>query len=199
MAGRIVIIVAVLLASAACGSDGGAEPVAPGPLHAPWQPVPFTLAGPIVEAVDRTCRSGFDDAFPQHTQLMVVDARGKGHVEAQYAGPDGSEASCIVTIDELGRLEWDGGGAGSGGGGWPVLQAFKLQAVGGYGSAVASSTGGRAGDGIATVLITMPGKPPVTASLANGWYLAWWPADWPPGTKVIGLDSLGRQVAEASI
>lgn len=56
-----------------------------------------------------------------------------------------------------------------------------------------------AGAGIARVVIAMPGQPPVTASLANGWYLAWWPGEWPPGTKVFGIDSLGQQVAEAPI
>ena len=198
-----MLIVALLLVSAGCRSDGDsepeAEPEAVHALHGPWQPVPFALAGPIVEAVDRTCRAGFENDFPQQTQLMVVDVRGAGRVETQYAGPDGSEASCIVMIDAAGRLEWGGGGTGSGGGGWPALQAFNLQAIGGYGSEVASSTAGRAGGGIARVVIAIPGKPPVTASLANGWYLAWWPAEWPPGTKVIGLDALGQQVAQESI
>ena len=130
---------------------------------------------------------------------MVIDARGAGHIEAQYAAPNGDDASCVATIDAAGRVEWGGGGSGSRGQDWLPLQAFQLEAIGGYGSEVGSSTAWRAGDGIAKVVIRMRGQPPVTAALANGWYLAWWPAEWPPGTKVFGFDSVGQQVAQVSI
>jgi hypothetical protein len=190
----------MLLASVACWSDGPTEARVPaGAIDGPWRPVPFALPGPIIEAVDRTCRGSFDE-FPQQAQLMVIDARGAGRVEAQYAGPNGEEASCAgMTIDATGRIERGGGATGFGGQEWRVLQAFELEAYGRYGSDEASSTVGRAGSRIAKVVIVVPGQPPVTGSLANGWYLAWWPDSWPPGTKVFGIDSLGQTVTEAPI
>jgi hypothetical protein len=55
---------------------------------------------------------------------------------------------------------------------------------------------GRAGPGIAGVGVLIPGQQPITASFANGWYLVWWPGEWPKGTIVAGFDSAGRKVAE---
>ena len=196
---RLVLMAAVLFAAVACGSESPPPARVPaGAIDGPWQAAPFALPGQLVEAVDRACRGGFDE-FPQQTQLMVIDARGAGHAEAQYAAPNGDEASCIATIDAAGRVTWNGGGSGSLGKDWPVLKGFELEASGGYGSTGASTTAGRAGAGIARVVIVRPGQPPVTASLASGWYLAWVPGDWPPGTKVFGFDPLGQRVAEAPI
>ena len=194
-----MLVIALLFVSAACGSDGSSQAGAlAAAIAGPWQPVPFALPGPMIESVDRACRGGFDE-FPQHAQLMVIDSRGAGHVEAQYAAPNGDDASCTATIDATGRVEWGGGGSSSNGQEWLVLPALGLEALGGYGSGEASATTGRAGTGIAQVVIVMPGQPRVTASLANGWFLAWWPGAWPPGTKVVGLDSLGQPVAETPI
>ena len=187
--GRVGLMAALLLVSAACGSGGpaGANVPAAG-IVGPWQPVPFTLPGQIVEAADRACRASFPD-FPQQTRLMVVDARGAGRIEAQYAGPNGLDANCGgMTIDATGRIEPGGGGTGMRGKEFGVLQAFELESIAGYSSAEASSTSGRAGPGVARVVLAMPGQPPVTASLTNGWYLAWWPGEWPPGTKIVGLE-----------
>jgi hypothetical protein len=65
------------------------------------------------------------------------------------------------------------------------------------GSDRSSVTYGRAGAGISQVVVQMPGHVPVIASLANGWYLVWWPGNWPEGMKIVGLDVLGQKVAEA--
>lgn len=200
MTGRIVVMAALLLVFVACDSGGPTEARVPaGAIDGPWQPVPFTLPGQIIEAADRTCRRSFDE-FRQQTQLMVIDARGAGRIEAQYAGLNGEDATCAgMTIDAAGRIEPGGGGTGFRGQAFRVLQAFELESIAGYGSIEGSATSGRAGPGIASVVLTMPGKPPVTASLASGWYLAWWPGDWPPGTKIVGIDRLGQTVAEAPI
>jgi hypothetical protein len=198
--GRIVLLAALLVVSSACGSDDSIEARAlPAAVEGPWQPVPFALPGPIIEIVDRACRAGFEDDFPQHTQMMVTDARGTGRVEVLYAAPNGDDASCTTMIDATGRVEWSGGGTGSRGQAWLVLPALELESIGGYGSREASATTGRAGAGIAKVVVVMPGKPQVTASLANGWYSAWLPGEWPPGTKVVGLDSVGQPVTETPL
>lgn len=200
MARRVVLIAASLFASLACSSDGQTEPwTAAAPIDGPWQPVPIALAGPVIEAVDRACRGTFDE-FPQQARLVVVDARGAGFIQAQYAGPNGVWATCInMTIDPTGRVVAGGGGTGIGGQEWRVLQPLEIEDQSGFGSDESSTAMGRAGAGIAKAVIVTPGQPQVTASLANGWYLAWWPGGRQPGTKVIGLDPLGQQVAEAPI
>ena len=78
---------------------------------------------------------------------MVIDARGAGRVEAQYAAPNGDDANCTTTIDATGRVEWGGGGTGSSGQAWLVLPAFELEASGGYGSGEASATPGEPAPG----------------------------------------------------
>jgi hypothetical protein len=200
VAGRVVFVIALLLVSAACGSDGSSEARAlAAAIKGPWQRVPFALPGTMIESIDRACRAGFEGQFPQHTQLMAIDSRGAGRVEVLYAAPNGDEASCTATVDAAGRVEWAGGGTGSSGQAWLVLPAFELASSGGYGSGEASATYGRAGAGISSVVIVMPGQPRVTASLANGWYGAWWPGEWPQGTEIVGLDPLGQPVAEIPI
>jgi hypothetical protein len=197
---RIALIAALLFVNVACGLRRPDEVTAPaGAIDGPWRPVPFALPGPITEAVDRTCR-GFTEEFPQQARLVVIDARGAGRVEARYAGPNGVEATCTrMTIDATGRVVAGGGGIGIGGQEWRVLQPLEIEDQSGFGSNESSTAMGRAGAGIATVVIVMPGKPPVTASLTNGWYLAWWPGAWPPGTKIVGLDSLGQTVSEIPV
>ena len=133
------------------------------------------------------------DEFPQETRLVVIDARGAGRIQAQYAGPRSTEASCIdMTIDAAGQVVAGGGGTGFGAQEWSILKPFEIEHHGGYSSEESSTTVGRAGPGIAKVVIAMPAQPQVTASLENGWYLVWRPGSWPPGTKVVGLDSLGN-------
>ena len=41
----------------------------------------------------------------------------------------------------------------------------------------------------------MAASRPILASLANGWYAAWWPGPLPNGSKVVGYDSGGQPVA----
>jgi hypothetical protein len=190
---RALLLASIQLAAVAC------QPQAQARLDGPWQPIPIALAGSTVEAVDRACRGSFPE-FPQEAELVIIDARGAGRIEAQYAGPKRVTASCWgMTVDATGTVGPGGGGTGFGEAEWHAPQAHEIEQHGGYGSAEASATTGRVGPGIETVLIAMPGCPPITASFANGWYLAWWPGEWPVGTKVLGLDPLGQTVIEAPI
>ena len=67
---------------------------------------------------------------------------------------------------------------------------------------------GRAGPGVAVVRVEVPGVPVMTATLQNGWFAAWWPAEIadgqfgeprPPEPDVIvrAYDLLGNLLAEA--
>ena len=189
----MALLAASILVAAACG------PEVPAGLVGPWQALPMGLPGTLVDDVDGTCRSSFPE-FPQEAELVVIDVRGAGKVEAQYAGPKRLTANCWgMTIDATGVIGPGGGGTGFGEADWNALQAHEMEQHGGYGSPEASATSGRVGPGIARVLIALPGCPPITASLANGWFLAWWPGEWPVGTKVLGLDALGQTVIEQPI
>jgi hypothetical protein len=186
-------VAASILVAVGCGTN------VPRAVVGPWQPVPLALPGTLVDDVDQTCRGSFPE-FPQEARLVVIDARGAGKIEAQYAGPKRVTAACWgMTIDATGAVAGGGGGTGFGETEWDPLPATEIEQLGGYGSAEASATSGRVGRGIARVLIALPGCPPITASLADGWYLAWWPGEWPVGTKVLGLDALGQTVIEVPI
>lgn len=195
---RIVLLLAVL-ASAACEATAPFVPVDGGALAGPWQSTPFSLAGPILQAVDQACRGSMPE-FPQQTQLTVVDARGGGLIQAHYTSPDGAEATCVdMTVNAAGRVEaLGGGGTGFAGHALPPLEANELSSAGGMGSDRSTVTYGRAGAGISQVVVLMPGHVPIRASLANGWYLVWWPGEWAQGSKVVGFDVLGEQVAETT-
>lgn len=188
-----------------CGVAEAPERVVPGlgDIHGPWSATPIPIPAPVAAAADRACR-GMMQPFPQGVQLVVIDARGEGILQIAYAGPDGSGAQCNdMTVDQQGRVQAMGGGSAGQGDGQrlPDVPPNELQPGGSSrsGDPVSSSvTIGRAGRGIAAVGIIIPGQRPITASFANGWYLAWWPGEWPAGTTVIGLDSKGQKVVETT-
>lgn len=204
MAWRSTVVAFLLASTLACEPAGLPGPAAPalGALHGPWSPNPIPVPGPILQAIDVACR-GSMQPFPVGVELVVVDARGRSVVQAQYAGPNGAGAMCVdMTVDERGRVAAMGGGStGQGGGPLPDVAPNTLEHGGSMssGDPITSSVAlGRAGPGIARVAILIPGQPLITASFANGWYLVWWPGAWPRGTTVIGLDVLGQQVAETN-
>lgn len=204
MAWRAAAVAFLLASTMACGTSDPTEPAVPAAdaFHGPWLPDPLSLPVPILEAIDVACR-GSMQPFPVGVQLVVVDARGAGVAQAQYAGPNGAGAMCMdMTIDGRGHVGAAGGGStGQGGGPLPEVAPNTLEPGGSMSSGepvTSSVTLGRAGPGIVRVAIMIPGQPLVTASFANGWYLAWWPGPWPRGTTVLGVDVLGRKVAETN-
>ena len=145
--------------------------------------------------------------MPAGVSLVVVDARGGGTVQPFYAGPDGSSGNCIaVGVLPDGQVQPSGAG-GTGGGAVPApLAPFEIRPGGtsglggGAGDPVTVSVAsGQVGPGIAHVVIQLAGQPPILASLANGWYAAWWPGPVPQGSKVVGYDSAGQPVASGDL
>ena len=198
---RALLVITALLVTVGCDAAAQVVPVAGGGvLVGPWQAAPFPVAGPILAAIDQACRGSMPD-FPQRVQLTVVDARGGGRIQAHYTSPDGAEATCMdMSVNAAGKVEAIGGGSiGFADQAPPPLQANELTNAGSMGSDRSSVVYGRAGAGISRVMVLMPGHVPITASLANGWYLVWWPGVWPQGTMVVGLDVLGQQVAETTL
>ena len=198
---RAILVALALLLTVACETAGQIVPVAGGgALVGPWQPRPFPVAGPLVQAIEQACLGSNPD-FPPQVELTVVDVRGGGRIQAHFTSPDGAEATCAdMTVDGAGHVEANGGaGMGFGGQPPPPLQAQDLMNSASMGSPDSSVTYGRAGAGISKVVLLIPGHVPVEASFTNGWYLVWWPGTWPQGTKVVGLDVLGQQVAETAV
>ena len=116
-----------------------------------------------------------------------MDARGASVVTVRMSGP--SQGSC----DAL-HISRNGAVAGAGGG-WTAdgvevlrppeptaLSDFEVQPVGGGELAVQGwSVYGRVGAAIASVVVETAGQPLILASLENGWFAVWWPAEIPDG------------------
>jgi hypothetical protein len=186
-----VVVLACLLA--ACGGNAPTDSAAPEPsldvpatvaeLTGPWRSEPLTLDPTTIDKIDRACR--LDPKFPSGVQLVVIDARGDGRVNADYNGPAGF-ADCRLDVAlsgaisghlaplggwrgghlAPGRLEIDDEGVARKGEGWQELN-------------------GQAGAGVSRVVIDVVDAADVdhiglvTASLGSGIFVARWPTREP--------------------
>jgi hypothetical protein len=104
--------------------------------------------------------------------LVVLTNRGSG-IATCLTGPDPS------------RIVSSSIGFGAPGAGLPSAPANGIVELGtGYTTADARRYGfsyaeGKAGAGVRTVRFVLADRTRVTASVANGWYLAWWPGNRP--------------------
>jgi hypothetical protein len=177
------------------------EGTALGALLGPWRPEPIPLWPALLAEVATDC-AGSMQPFPA-IPLVAVDARGGGRLQALFAGAGQSAACYDMTIDARGAVGAMGGGMTSMGDVQPPIGAQALRSAGlstsregVAGDVVTSSViSGEAGAGVATVVVVMPGQARMRATIANGWYLFWWPGAIPAETKVIGLDGFGQHVA----
>src|SRR6478609_5952545 len=130
---------------------------------------------------------------PKNLSLVAVDARGGSRVFLVNANRD-SESECLVEIAASGQAKTKSGGATSGDPFKPLAPgAIELMGMstGTNGPDTMSSVVGRAGPGVARVVITLGDNRPIVASLSqSGWYAAWWP-DGTASTKVTGYDGVG--------
>jgi hypothetical protein len=200
---RVVLALAIALAVTACDDS---EAVTPSPIHdlaEPWQAVPFDLDPATIAAAVAACQ---DMGIPGQAlpPLAVVDARGANAVILAF-GQGGNAADCSVVRDGSGRFTSMGGSAGSGIGGPPIGRGEVRS--GGMGTTnfgrvgVATYKIGVAGPDIAAVEIVIPGGPRVRASLANGWFAAWWPGDFvnkPQNITINGYDGSGNLISSGS-
>jgi hypothetical protein len=207
MVGRMILrgLLALVIALAAVGCDDS-EDVTPPQVHdlaEPWQAVPFDLDPATLAAAVAACRNvmGPGQALPP---LVVVDARGANTVIIAY-GLGGNTADCSVVRDDSGRFSSMGGSAGSTMGEPPIGQGevrsrgMSTTSVGG--GIQATYVVGVAGPAVAAVEVVIPGGPRVWASLANGWFAAWWPGDFvnkPQPITINGYDGSGDLVGSGS-
>ncbi len=200
-------LVALVVAAGCAGAEAPEQlpPAAPAvatleQLLGPWQPTPLTPGATLIAAADAACRAFTRPQGP----LVLADARGGGVVQVFYVGANGDASECNqMRISPTGSVDAHSGGGTSRGEPFPAIDPLGLEVVGGGSSTVANgepisaATFGRAGAGIARVQVEVAGQPPIVATLANGWFAAWWPG--PPHGTVVGLDGGGMVVARLPI
>ena len=209
------IVVVATLVGAACGDretdvpEAQADPALIGELTGPWLPEPLVLDLPLRNRIELACRR-LIGPLPGST-VAVMDARGEGLVIVRMTGR--TPGTCpALEITEQGNVN-------STGGGWRNDEAPELlEAIGdlelaafepggvdrGRPDAEGLSVIGRAGIGIAAVVVEPPGQASAHATLDGGWFAAWWPVpldndDAREPIAIRGLDAAGKTVAEAEI
>jgi hypothetical protein len=197
----LLALVVAAFVVAACGADA-ADPVEPPHnIHEPWQAEPFAVDPAILVSAQAACRDMESGMLqpPANLSLVAVDARGGSRVFLVNANRN-NETECLVEIAASGKATTKSGGASSG-------DPFKLLAPGAIelmgmstgtnGPDTVSSVVGRAGPGVARVVVTLADNRPIVASLSqSGWYAAWWP-DATSSTKATAYDGVGTVTGTA--
>ena len=164
-------------------------------LTGPWRAAPMRLDSVTEMKADAACRR--DPEFPGGVRLALVDARGGGKLSTIYDGGDDLIVDCVTEIgpdgDVWGSIRTVGPGLRSGPG--------QLRSIGGGGGGGADGPGmtwtfGRVGQGIVAVVVDVAGIGRITATVQNGWYLAWWEGarglgDPPQPRTVTAFDAFG--------
>ena len=203
-----------------CGGDTpdtsapaqGRPPALLADLLGPWRSEPLTIPDALAAAADRVCRA--DPAFPAGVTLALIDARGAGKLMAYYDGPAAGASCEYLEVSPTGEVT--GSISSTWTGQQPGAAPGRLESGGSSGSTDAGGTvwqtaSGRAGAGIAHVVIVVDGVGPVSATLRNGWFSAWWPVGRPlqpmnapgPGMPsrtyvVTAYDALGQPIDTTS-
>jgi hypothetical protein len=186
----LAILATGVLLAAACGGENAADGILPqapatiAQLIGPWQPQPFVLDPAMRNRVEQTCRRDMERG--PGSVAALVDVRGRGVAVVRMVGQGAGTCDALeITAD--GQITGAGGGWTAGG----VEQLAPVEAtelaeaqVGSVGGGNLKVQGwsviGRAGPGIASVEIEPVGVPAILATLENGWFAGWWPANVPP-------------------
>ena len=213
----LAILASGVLLSACGGEDAPVSedfvpeaPAAIAQLIGPWQPRPFVLDPALRSRVKQTCRRDMERG--PNSVLALVDVRGGGVAVARMVGGDAGACEALE-ITAAGQINGAGGGwRADGVEQLPPIGATELAEVqvGSVGGGSLKVQGwlviGRAGPGIASVEIEPFGVPAVLATLENGWFAGWWPANVPqdrlgdpalaPDVVVRGYDTAGALLTE---
>jgi len=189
-AGRLVLYLAALSFVVGCALR---EPVTPNedPLST-WSDRPLAPSADLAaRATDPSsaCSAGHD-GLPVRTLLQ--DRRTEATAAFLVAGMT-TFGGCIVT---------SGGASGGGSGPAPAAMTESLtideNGGGGVGAAEVRELGGRVAPTATRVVIELADGRSVTASLGNGYWLAWWP-DPVLAERVIATDGAGAEVASVEV
>ena len=197
----VLALIAAATVAIACGADAPDSNEPPHSIHQPWQAEPFAIDQADLTRAQAACRDMGLEQFqaPATLSLVAVDARGGSHVLLVSADRK-TESDCFVEIDLFGRATPNGAGSTSG---LPFQQLnpgdieIVSSSSGSSDADTMSAVVGRAGPGVARVVVTLADNRPIVASLSqSGWYAAWWP-DGTASTKVTGYDGAGSPLSTA--
>jgi len=200
-------VLGLLVLLAGCAGAETSEAQRADALVGLWQTAPLTLTRSAILNADQACRAWIQDppdglrvVDANDLRIAVIDARGAGRIQMHYVGRAGATASCFdMPIDAFGHVKAGGGGAEIPDHEPPPLGPTEISTEGGTSTEDSTVQLGRVGESIVKVVIMRPKEEPITASLANGWYLAWWPDTVGPGAKAVGSDASGLPVAEVAL
>jgi hypothetical protein len=165
-----------------------------------WLAIPLPLGDPQIAVVSDACALAARNqlgAAEADLPTAVVDARGEGFATAILAD-DTRAIQCLARVDGAGTARIDSVGR---------LAPSTVAAVADQKIGLTSLLQfedreggrmfllGRVGLNASEVKAVLEDKSEVIASLANGWYAAWWPGDH----RLTAIDALdgGRQVARS--
>jgi hypothetical protein len=212
----LAILATSVLLAAACGGQDSAVAILPqapasiAQLIGPWQPQPFVLDPALRSRVEQTCRRDMERG--PNSVAALVDVRGGGVAVVRMIGADAGACEALE-ITAAGQINGAGGGWRADGVeqlapiGATELANAQVGSVGGGSLKVQGwSVIGRAGPDIASVEVEPVGVPPILATLENGWFAGWWPANVPPDRRgdpafapdvvVRGYDAAGALLTE---
>lgn len=208
----LATLLAAALVIASCGGD---EETLEAPvrfaslaeLTGPWRAIPLTLDPVVRERAAAGCRR--DMELPAATVAAIIDARGAGVVTVRMTG---AGAGRCEALEITSRGEVFGAGGGWSGNQEPMageplptkLGDVEHGSVGGGNLHVQGfSVLGRAGAAIAVVEVVMADGESIAATVENGWFSAWWPAQIPnqhfgfdpfPDVLIRAFDASGVQL-----
>ena len=211
---------AVLVGVIAACADDAPVPIEPRPatlaeLTGPWRAAPLSLDPVMWSTIEVTCRR--DIEFPAGAHALHIEVRGGGVAIVRMTGAQSGTCDALeITPD--GRVNGAGGGTRSEASEhWLVPPGTTLGPVeqqtveGGSLKVSGRSVSGPVGAGIQTVIVQPLGRPQIVATVMNGWFSAWWPAQLvdpnapagqglrphdqaPPPVSIQGLDANGNVV-----
>ena len=195
---RIGVLMLVGASLAGCGAIGS---LAQGPADdlGTWRAIPLPpdaqLAAKAI-ASGGSCRLDTDPSdgieAPQPT-ILVQDRRT-------------SDTAAFLVVDDVhfGDCQVTRGSGGASGGFGPLLDAIDgplsidVSASGTVGAADAHRLGGRLAIAAARVVVQLDNGTNVTASVADGYWLTWWPGT-PVARRVVALDASDTELASLAV
>jgi hypothetical protein len=210
---------AIALLATACGDEVPDGPATLDQLAGPWQHEPYIIDTELERTAFETCADSWTPPASPQTRLMpgLVDARGGGRLVVRLIEEGGGYTQdCFgLGISSAGEIsprgyEYNIGNAPPA---WldpgevivDGMRAWADEPTEWIGSidpgddcdATTTAVTGRAGSAIASVIVIVPGREPVVASLVRGYYAAWWPGG--PEGHVVGRTADGAQLASVAL
>jgi hypothetical protein len=182
--GALLVIAVVAITVTACDTtipSPSNGPRAVGDVAGAWQADPFAVDPTVVAAAADVCLSRQNHVAPANAQVVLVDARGAGRLSLVFQLAERA-VMCRLRLED-GAWQYD---ADTG-----PLDTSAVppgEATASF-TSVESSVGpeqqasgrtaliGRVGAGVTGVAIASDRGMQLRATVANGWFVGWWPLD----------------------